>query len=76
MPMILRKLAGAAKKLFRKIAFRIKLFQMDSEWRWIWKWGWGTSYPPSFYYTHTKEEIERIKAKDRAELRKLIDKMD
>lgn len=76
MHMIIKRFAGAAKKLLRKIAFRIKLFEMDAEWRWIWRWGWGTSYPPSFYYTHTKEEIERIKARDRAELRKIIDKMD
>ena len=67
---------ASAKELFHKIAFRIKLFQMDLEWHWIGKWAWGSNYPPSFYYTHTKEEIEEIKARDREELKRLIDKMD
>lgn len=60
------------KKLFKKIMFRIKLWYMDHLWRMS-----GEScfslFPPSFYYTHTREEIERIKREEIAEIRKILD---
>ena len=60
------------RKLFEKIIFRIKLMHMDSRWRMM-----GGScfalFPPSFYYTHTPEEIERITKEEIAEIRKLLE---
>lgn len=48
------------KELFSKIRFRIKLKEMDDVWRFM-----GGNcfeiFPPSFYYTHTEEEIEQTK---------------
>ncbi|MBQ9200386.1 MAG: hypothetical protein IJ141_09440 [Lachnospiraceae bacterium] len=38
---------------------------LDSEWRSSFVFSELSMYPPSFYVKHTKEEIERIKRKDR-----------
>lgn len=42
-----------------KIYFRIRLRHMDSEW-YYWNETGFSLFPPSFYYTHTEEEIKRI----------------
>lgn len=60
--------------IIRKIIFRIYLWQMDFWWYYTMQNCYGF-YPPSFYHTHTKEEIERIKAEDRKLVRELIDQM-
>lgn len=39
--------------------FKIKLWEMDRLWELMGGSCWGL-FPPSFYYTHTEEEIERI----------------
>lgn len=39
--------------------FKIKLREMDDIWELMGGSCWGL-FPPSFYYTHTEEEIERI----------------
>lgn len=54
----IQKFIVLLKKIIQKIKFRIKLMNMDMEWRIM---GGGCfGFPPSFYYTHTEEEIERI----------------
>lgn len=46
------------KGLSNRIKFRMKLWKMDSLWRFT--GGPANSlFPPSFYYTHTEEEIKK-----------------
>lgn len=47
------------EKMIDKVTFKIKLREMDSLWELMGGSCWGL-FPPSFYYTHTKEEIEQI----------------
>ncbi len=54
----IQKFIVLLKKIIQKIKFKIKLMDMDMKWRIM---GGGCfSFPPSFYYTHTEEEIECI----------------
>lgn len=55
------------KKLIQKLRFRAKLRRMDDMWRYMDGHSWSL-FPPSFYFTHTQEEIQRRK---KAELDKL-----
>ena len=63
-------------KIFNKaldeIRFRRKLKKMDNMWYFMGGSCFGM-FPPSFYYTHTKEELERITAEKVDELQKMID---
>ncbi len=58
-----------------KLRFKRKLRAMDRWWRLM-----GSScfdpYPPSFYYTHTEEEIRRITEELVARLRAMIEEAD
>lgn len=47
---------------------------MDEEWRLSGRSCWSL-FPPSFYYTHTEEEIERITAETIDRIQKLIDQL-
>ncbi len=49
-----------ARKCIERIKFRNKLRRMDDEWFFRGGSCWEL-FPPSFYYTHTKQEIKRIK---------------
>lgn len=60
------------KKIGHKIMFRIKLREMDSLWEFMGGSCWGL-FPPSFYYTHTEEEIERITKETIESCQKMID---
>lgn len=53
-----RKCINILKKTLHKIIFRIKLWKMDKKWELIGGRYWQL-FPPSFYYTHTEEEIEQ-----------------
>ncbi|MBQ8233426.1 MAG: hypothetical protein IJZ34_16085 [Lachnospiraceae bacterium] len=55
------------RKWIQKLRYKAKLRQMDDMWRWMGGSCWGL-FPPSFYLTHTQEEIQRRK---KAELDKL-----
>ena len=57
-----------------RIIFRIKLWEMDEWWYYTGGSCWGL-FPPSFYYTHTEEEIERITEETRARIQALIDQL-
>lgn len=68
----MKKVVNLLRKMIKKIIFRIKLIHMDSRWRFY----GGSSYdlfPPSFYYTHTEEEIKRITEKELAALHQMIE---
>lgn len=56
---VARKCISTLKKIKRKVMFKIKLWEMDRLWELMGGSCWGL-FPPSFYYTHTEEEIERI----------------
>lgn len=51
--------------IIQKLKIQIKLKIMDA--RWCSYDFRDTPYPPSFYYYHTKEEIEQIEQKQREE---------
>ena len=53
-----------------KIYFRIRLRHIDSEW-YYWNETGFSLFPPSFYYTHTEEEIKRITEETITELKKM-----
>lgn len=71
----MKKIIEFLKNSMRKIIFRIKLKQMDDWWYFM-----GGScfelFPPSFYYTHTEEEIERITAENLERIDKLINELN
>jgi len=54
-----QKFINLLKKMIKKIKFKIKLIDMDTKWN-IMGERCFSPLPPSFYYTHTDEEIERI----------------
>lgn len=60
------------KSLCEKIWFRRKLKGMDELWRLFGGSCFGL-FPPSFYYTHTQEEIERIGKEEIDKLKKLLE---
>lgn len=60
------------RNLFQKILFRFKLMSMDHRWRMI-GGNCFALFPPSFYYTHTSEEIERLTREEITELNKLLE---
>ncbi len=66
---------GFIKKIVERLLFRIKLWDMDSLWYLSGASGWRL-FPPSFYYTHTEEEIERILAETDKELQELLDMLE
>lgn len=66
------KFIGTLKKVVDKVTFKIKLREMDSLWELMGGSCWGL-FPPSFYYTHTKEEIEQITKKTIESCQKMID---
>lgn len=70
----MRKCIKALKKAIKTILFKIKLYEMDKWWRITGKSGWSL-FPPSFYHTHTEEEIERIQAETIERIKKLIDEL-
>ena len=65
------KLAKALKEISEKIRFRIKLKRMDDWWYYTGGNCYGL-FPPSFYYTHTEEEVRRITDETVESLRALI----
>lgn len=68
------KITGIVKKWADKIRFRIKLRKMDEWWYHTGASSWQL-FPPSFYYTHTEEEVERITRETKEYLHKLVDQL-
>ncbi len=69
---VLRKFFEPIYNFIKKIMFRIKLIQRDL----IWDLGYHSCFnpfPPSFYYTHTDEEIEQMIKDMPNRLRSLIE---
>lgn len=68
----MNKIVKILKKTLHQIRFRIKLKQMDDIWDFMGGYCFGI-FPPSFYYTHTEEEIKRITAEKIETLQKIAD---
>lgn len=60
---VIKKGIRIFREMIRKTVFRMKLREMDRMWEFMGGSCWGL-FPPSFYYTHTEEEIERIKKRN------------
>ena len=74
---VMRKLdrkQGILKKLFYQAVFRIILWDMDSWWRYL-RLQEHEIFPPSFYFTHTQEEIKKITREEIKFIRDTIDQM-
>ncbi len=54
----MQKFIVLLKNMIQKIKLRIKLINMDMKWKIMCECCF--SFTPSFYYTHTDEEIEHI----------------
>lgn len=63
------------KSIYKKIEFRRKLRRMDDLWYMFGGSCFGL-FPPSFYYTHTEEEIKRITEREIAELHAMIEEYE
>lgn len=72
---MIRNAVKLLKELIHKIRFRLKLREMDEQWYLTGGNCFGL-FPPSFYYTHTEEEIKRITAEEIAKLREIIDQLE
>ncbi len=71
---VIKKGIRIFREMIRKTVFRMKLREMDRMWEFMGGSCWGL-FPPSFYYTHTEEEIERIKKETIERLQQMIDEM-
>lgn len=63
------------KGQIERIRFQYKLKRMDDEWFLSGRSCWEL-FPPSFYYTHTEEEVKRIKEETIKRLYEKIEKME
>ena len=61
------------RSLIRKFRSHMKLKQLDDWWYLMGGSCFGL-FPPSFYYTHTEEEIKRITDQELDKLRAIRDK--
>ena len=61
------------KNIISRIRFRLKLKRMDDWWYLMGGSCFGL-FPPSFYYTHTEEEMKRITDRELDKLRAIRDK--
>lgn len=64
-------MAGWIRRIIGKAKRRIWLRELDDRW-----WMMGGScfglFPPSFYYTHSKEEVSRIRQETLQELKDIL----
>lgn len=61
-------------KLKNKILYYMKLKEMDYWWYYMGGACFGL-FPPSFYYTHTEEEMECMIKEALTELRNMVDEL-
>lgn len=69
---VLREFISAIKEICKKIKFYVKLKRMDERWYML-NGGCFGLFPPSFYYTHTEDEIKRITAAEIAKLKAILE---
>ena len=73
--MMIEKLIKLLKDIADNMQFRNKLKKMDDWWYFTGAYSWEL-FPPSFYYTHSEEDIRRITEETHARLRALIDELE
>jgi hypothetical protein len=73
--MIAGKYVRKWNELIHKILFRVKLVIMDDQWYYMGGNCFGL-FPPSFYYTHTPEEIECITTEKMEKIQMAINELD
>ena len=61
-------------KLWKGFVFKIKLLEMDRQWYFMGGNCFGL-FPPSFYHTHSKEEIKRLTDEATMEIEKLLEEL-
>ena len=66
---------SSVKVLICKIKFRHKLKKMDDWWYFMGGNCFGL-FPPSFYYTHSEEEIKQIRDETLAKAYSIIRQLD
>ena len=71
----LGKVVDILRKPLCWILHKYKLYKMDRDF-YMSPLHEGFLYPPSFYYTHTPEEIKEIEQKEIAELREMVEEYD
>lgn len=64
------------KKWIAIIKRKRELNNMDILWHMLGQGSYDWGYPPSFYATHTQEEIDTILKKDKEEIMQLLKQMD
>lgn len=69
---VVLKCITTMKKIKHKVMFKIKLREIDNMWEDMGGSCWGL-FPPSFYYTHTEEDIERITKETIEDCQKMLD---
>ena len=70
---MVRKNTTIIRKIYEKIRYEMELRRMDKLWHFYGENSWRL-FPPSFYYRHTPEEIERITEETITELQAVLDK--
>ena len=63
------------REIIKKLQFRWKLKEMDEFAAYTDMSSWML-FPPSFYYTHTDEEIEQATAEAKARIYKMLEELD
>jgi len=60
------------KKWIQKLCYKRKLREMDEMWRLMGGSSWGL-FPPSFYLTHSPEEVQRRKKEELDKLKAMLE---
>lgn len=66
-----KKIKGKIKSIYEKMRFRSKLRSMDALWSFYGGSCFGL-FPPSFYYKHSEEEIERLRQQEILKLKEIL----
>lgn len=62
------------KEIVDTIRLKIKLDRMDRSY-YMFGWSCFGLFPPSFYYTHTPEEVEEITNRELEKIKQMLDEM-
>lgn len=60
------------KNWIQKLCYKRKLREMDEMWRLMGGSSWGL-FPPSFYLTHSPEEVQRRKKEELDKLKAMLE---